>query len=182
MTLRELLLRHDRDLRRYLERRAGWLVRFETPEDLAQGLHLRALEQEAHFVYQGREPFFAWVHTLMDQHLAARRKHWMALKRRPRALLRLTEGGTGRAAVDPADTATGPSTFADRRERLALAVKAMAVLLPRDQELVRCATDGLTTEEIASRLDLTPESARRARNRALERYREAYALLAARRR
>lgn len=182
MTLRELLVRFQVDAQRYLERRAGWLLRYETVEDLRQGLHLRALQQERNFAWQGREPFLAWLHKLADHHLAARRKHWSALKRRPAALLRLTRGATtaGRPAVDPPDPASGPVTRADRREQLTLAVKALSVLLDRDQQLIRWTSEGLETGEIAARLDLTAESARRARNRALERYRQAYALLAAR--
>jgi len=181
--MRKQLVAHQHELRRYLERRAGWLLRFETADDLLQGLHVRALEQERNFGYRGREPFLKWLHQLADHHLAARRKYWAALKRKPAALLRLTRGGatTGHGAVDPADTSTGPSTVAGRREQLMIAVKAMAVLMERDQKLVRWTSEGLDTREMAERLEMAPESARRARNRALERYREAYELLARRR-
>ena len=53
----------------------------------------------------------------------------------------------------------------------------MAVLLERDQELVRWASEGLDTTQVAERLEISPEAARRARSRALERYRQAFELL-----
>jgi len=103
-----------------------------------------------------------------------------SLERKPGALFRLTSGGStdGHSPVDPADTATGPVTFAERREQLTVAVQAMAVLLERDQELVRWTSGGAGTAEVAKKLGINVESARRARNRAIERFRQAYDLLA----
>ena len=179
MTLAELLVRHRRVMVRFVERRAGRLLRFETAEDLWQGVCLRALEAQDGFTYRGREPFFAWIHTVTRNHLASRREHWNALRRRPAGLLRLTEGvptDPGAAAI-PARTATGPSTFAARREQLALAVKALDCLLERDQKLVRWTSEGVPTREQAERLGLKPESAERARLRAIERFRKAHRLL-----
>ncbi len=182
MKLQELLVTHRRDLARFLQHQAGWLLRFEAADDLLQGLHVRVLQQAQNFEYRGREPFLAWVYQLARHHLVARRRYWSRLKRKPGALLRLTSGGTteGHSPVDPADTATGPATFAERREQLTIAVQAMAVLLERDQELVRWASEGLDTTQVAEQLEISPEAARRARSRALERYRQAFELLAER--
>lgn len=179
MTLSELLVRYRRDLARFLQHQGGWLLRFEPADDLLQGLHVRALELEPTFEYRGREPFLAWVYQIARNHLAERRRYWGRLKRRPAALLRLTSGGTtdGRVPVDLPDTATGPITFAERREQLTVAIRAIEVLLDRDQELVRWTSEGLSTAEMAARLDIGADAARRAKNRALERFRQAFDLL-----
>jgi hypothetical protein len=57
----------------------------------------------------------------------------------------------------------------------------LAVLPARDRKLVRWATEGVGADEQARRLELTPAALRKARERALERFREAYALAARRR-
>jgi len=178
-TLAGLLVLHRVNLLRYVERRAGRVLRFETADDLVQGIHLRALEHEANFAYRGREPFFAWLHEVARNFIATRHTHWTALKRHPAGLFRLTQAASSDpgAVLEPPVTATGPSTFASRREQLSLAVKALDLLMPRDRDLVRWASEGLTTAEIAQRLELAPTSAERARQRAIERFRKAYRLL-----
>ena len=180
MNLSELLVNHRRDLARFLQHQAGWLLRYEAADDLLQGLYVRVLEQAGKFEYRGPEPFLAWVYKVARHNLAERRRYWSRLKRKPAALVRLTSGGTtdGHSPVDPADTATGPVTFAERREQLTIAVRAMAVLLERDQELVRWASESVDTAAVARRLEISVEAARRARNRALERFRWAFDLLA----
>ena len=180
--LPELLVRYRPDLLRFVERRAGSLLRFETTEDLLQGIHLRALEHKAGFAFQGREPFLKWLHTVARNYIGARRAHWNALKRRPAGLFRLTRnaGSDPGAVAEPPGTATGPSTFADRREQLTIAVKALAVLLPRDQQLVRWSSEGLDSGAMAERLGISRDAADRARLRALERFRKAHRLLARR--
>ena len=59
MNLSELLVTHRRDLARFLQHQAGWLLRFEAADDLLQGLHVRVLQQAQNFEYRGREPFLA---------------------------------------------------------------------------------------------------------------------------
>jgi hypothetical protein len=76
----------------------------------------------------------------------------------------------------PAGEDTGPQTFADRREQLDVAVKALALLLPRDQNLVRWASEGVDIQEQASRLGLSYDAAERAGARACERFRKAFRL------
>jgi len=175
--LPELLVRYRVDLLRFVERRAGPVLRFETAEDLVQGIHLRALEHESGFEYRGREPFLGWMHELARNYLARRRAHWTALKRRPAGLCRLTRAGGPGGVAEPAGTGTGPSTFAERRELLTLAVQALDLLMERDRDLVRWASRGVTTDEIAERLQLSRTSAERARQRAVERFRKAFRLL-----
>ena len=175
----DLLEEFRGDLQSYLARHAGWILRFETAEDLLQGLHVRALERGKGFRYQGREPFLKWLYTVARTYLADRHAYWSALKRRSASLLRLTAGGTPRdpdSVREPAGKRTGPSTFADRREQLAIAVKALAVLPDRDRKLVRWSSEGVDLKEQAERLGLGYEACKRARQRALERFRKAFRL------
>ena len=177
--LPQLLVRYRPDLLRFVERRAGAVLRFEAAEDLVQGIHLRALEFQAKFTYRGREPFLKWMHEVARNHIATRRAHWSALKRRPRALLRLTQASSTDpgGVAEPAGLRTGPSTLAGRLEEASAAVRALDLLLERDRKLIRFACDGLTTAEIAERLEISPSAAERARLRAVERFRKAYRLL-----
>jgi RNA polymerase sigma factor (sigma-70 family) len=177
--LAELLVRYRPDLVRFVERRAGSVLRFESAEDLVQGIHLNALRHGARFRYQGREPFLAWMHTVARHHIATRRAYWHALKRRPRGLLRLTRapGTDPRGVAEPAAGATGPSTFAGRAEHVARAARALDLLLERDRQLVQWASAGTADAEIAERLGLSRAAAERARQRALGRYRKTFRLL-----
>lgn len=180
-----LLAQRGDEVLRFARRRAGRLLRYEAAEDLAQGIRARALERGRDFEFRSENEFLSWLYTVARTYLADRRSYWTALKRRPARLLRLTWADTDttdRAAVpEPPSTRTGPSTFASRREQLALAVKALAVLLPRDRDLVTWNAEGLSIADLAERLDLSHEAAERARLRALERFRKAYRLVAGRR-
>ncbi len=177
--LPELLIRYRPDLLRYVERHAGPVLRFETAEDLVQGVHLRALEYRATFEYRGREPFLKWVHEVARNHMHTRRAHWSALKRNPAALLRLTMGAASdpKAAAEPPRPDTGPSTLAGRLEQASTAVRALDLMLDRDRELIRWATDGVTSREMGERLQISETAADRARQRAIERFRKAFRLL-----
>ena len=153
-------------------------MRFETVDDLVQGIHQEALRSARRFESRSENEFLAWMYTIARRWIAARRVHWFALKRNCGKVFRLTWSGPGAGQssyrLDPADTATGPSTFAFRRERLVVATKALALLLPRDQDIVRWTTGGMSAQEQAARLGLSHDAALRAQHRALERLRKAY--------
>jgi len=172
-TLDELLPAYRDDLLRFVQRHAGRLLRYETAEDLLQGIHLRALERGGTFRYRGREPFLQWLFTMARQYLADRHAHWSALRRRPARLVRLTEGAGGVPGGG-----TGPVTFADRRDQLARAVRTLALLSARDRSLVQWASDGVPLREQATRLGLGYAAAKSASRRALDRFRKLYARLA----
>jgi RNA polymerase sigma factor (sigma-70 family) len=175
-----LLQRHRGLAASIVRDRAAGLLRFETVDDLLQGATLRALEAAAGFRWQGEPSFLAWWRRIVESHVSDRRAHWGALKRRSGRVLRLAgEGETfGSAGVgEPVADATGPSTFAARRELIALTVRALDLLLPRDRDLVRWSADGMTLEEQARRLDVGYEAAGKARQRALDRFRKTFALL-----
>lgn len=178
MTLAELLKRYEDDLASFVARRAGWLLRYETREDLLQGMHVRFLESEFH--YKGEKQFLAWMYLVARTYLADRADYWSALKRRSANLVRLTFGATPPsdpgAVAEPAAAVTGPATVADRREQLLLAVRVLDALLAKDRNLVRWSSEGVELEEMARRLDVSYAAAQRARHRAIRRFRDAYAL------
>jgi RNA polymerase sigma factor (sigma-70 family) len=165
------------DLLVFVRRHAGRLLRFEGAEDLAQGIHARALERGASYRHQGREQFLAWIYSVARTHLADRHHYWGALRRRPSSLVRLANEGSTGVSLEPAATATGPSTFAARREMVHLVAQAMSILREQDRSLVRWLGDGLPMREQASRLGLSYDAAESASRRALERFRKAYRLV-----
>lgn len=178
--LSSLLEDYRAELLGFLGRHAGWLLRFETAEDLWQGLCVRALSSGTGFRYEGREPFLAWIHRVARTHLADRRSYWARLKRGSAHVLRITSGvGTSdpQAVLEPPGTLTGPATFASRREQLAFAIKALAVLSERDRTLVRLDGDGVDLRDQAENLGIGYDALRQARSRALERFRKAYRLV-----
>jgi RNA polymerase sigma factor (sigma-70 family) len=173
---------HRTTLSGFVRRHAGVSLSHESEEDLVQGVHLQAIAQAERFDYRSRPEFEAWVLRIARGHLSDRRDYWTATKRRPERLLRLTRPDSdspGPGTVrEPAMSAPGPVTRADRSDRLRLAEEALTMLLPRDAELVRGQADGLTLEEEAERLEISYAAAQRARLRAIERYRKAFILLA----
>lgn len=180
-TLETLLLRYRQELIPFMQRHGGLALRYETVEDLLQGVHVRALERRDAFAYAGEKPFLEWVHGIARSHLVDRSRYWGARKRSPARLLRLTGADGGgpdtSAAAEPAGRRTGPGTFAQRRELLSLAVKAVSTLSARDRDLVTWHAEGLSIQDMVGRLGLTYEATQRAQLRALERFRKAYRLL-----
>ncbi|MCP3920842.1 MAG: hypothetical protein GY711_35390 [bacterium] len=177
-TLRELLVEHGEDLRRMLAREGSGLLRFESVEDLVQGVHVRALVGEEEFVFQGPSEFRVWLRTIARRHVASRHEYWSAMKRGSGRVLRLTFGASSTADAGavpvPPGALTGPSTFASRREVLVLCARALAALPERDQKLVRWRSDGVPVEEQAGHLEIDYAAAQRAGLRALERFRKAF--------
>jgi len=156
------------------------LLRFEGADDLVQGISCEALRAAGALELRGEEEFRAWLWTIARRHLGERRRYWFSLKRDGGRALRLTTGGEDGRSTPVIDSGTGPFTFASRRENLLLATRALALLLPRDQELIRWSSEGLDVADIAGRLDISPAAAERARSRALERLRKAYLVVSRR--
>jgi RNA polymerase sigma factor (sigma-70 family) len=180
--LAELVAKHSEIVRHFARRHAGErLLRIESEEDLAQGVCARALERGGGFDFRSDPEFRAWIFRVARGYLADRREHWSAKKRRPARLLRLTATGSDTrdpgAAREPATKRTGPSTFASRREQLTLALEALAMLLPRDRDLVTWHAEGVDRDTMAARLCVSRDAADRAKSRALERFRKAYVLI-----
>jgi RNA polymerase sigma factor (sigma-70 family) len=177
-----LLVSHRPRLVRYFERRGGALLRQESADDLAQGVHLYALRHRDGFAYQGDRAFVGWLLRLARQHMARRIEYWAALKRDGGRMFRITFGaatspGAGTHGVQPAAAAPGPITAAARAEQLDLAARALDGLPERDCELVRLMARDLSVKEIAQRLEVSEAAAQRARLRAIERFRKIYTIL-----
>lgn len=176
----ELVVEHRPALERWLGREAGPLLRYESAEDLAQGAVSRALEAAAGFRWQGPDEARAWLFRIARRHLDDRRRHWLAFKRDGARVLRFEitrSGGGGSAVALPHASQTGPSTFALRREQLVIAARALALLPPRDRDLVRWAAGDVPIRDQADRLELGYEAAVQARKRALDRFRRTYELV-----
>jgi len=170
-----LLERHRPQLIAFIRAHAGApLLRFEAVEDLAQGVHTEALRSAERLEWRDEGPFVGWLLTIARRHLGARRDHWFALKRGGANLVRLT--ASGQTPVGPR-TATGPGTFAGRREALILVTQALELLPPRDRELVRWTADEVPLQEQAERLGIGYDAVERARARALDRLRKAYSIV-----
>jgi hypothetical protein len=181
-SLESLLVRDREKLLEFISRRAGApLLRFESAEDLVQGVHQEALRSSERFEWQGEEQFTGWLRLVAKRYLAGRRDHWFALKRHGGALLRLSWGATDGNSRTPrggeVDTRTGPATFALRREQVILATQAAAMLMPRDRDIVNWCAEGVAIDVQAARLGISRKAAEHARNAALERLRKVFRLL-----
>jgi DNA-directed RNA polymerase specialized sigma24 family protein len=185
-TVKVLVVAHRVELARFLERQAGDLLRFEATEDLLHGLIASLLDRGAAFASRSPEEDRAWLYGAARHFLNMRRRYWSAIKRDSGRLLRTglkswSESGLSRDAANAieaiAASQTGVSTFAGRREQLVLAMRALALLLPRDRELVEWAAEGLSNEAIAERTGTTVAAAAKAKSRAIERLRKTHLLV-----
>lgn len=177
-TLEALLDRHHVRLLAFVRNHAGWLQSFETVDDLTQGVLVRAVEQRERFAYRGDPEFLAWLFAVARTWLADRRDHWSTLKRRSGKVLRFTVSQASEGATPlPASSRTGPGTFAERRELLQVATRALASLPERDRELVQMHSDQVPLDEQAARLGISYAAAQKAGLRAQERLRKTFELL-----
>lgn len=179
--LESALVRQRPRLLAFVRKHAGPVLRFEGTDDVVQGVLARALARRHTYVHADEERFLGWLFTVARSYIADRRVHWSALKRQSGQLLRITANpdatSDALAVATPVLDATGPATFAERREQLLLAVQALSTLLPRDRRLVSWFADGLSIQEQADRLEISYAAAQRAHVRALERFRKAFELL-----
>lgn len=176
-TIDALLVEHQEALARFVRNKAGArLLRFETVEDLVQGVHIEALKAAGQFEYRSEPEYLAWIYRIARHHIYNRAAYWNALKRNSGGLIRLidseTEGG-----FEPADTGTSPSSFAGRREQIVLIARALASMRERDQTLLRAWACGVSIEEAAAQLELSYDAAKRARLRAIERLKKLHRLM-----
>ncbi|MCC6427715.1 MAG: hypothetical protein IT435_12955 [Phycisphaerales bacterium] len=180
--LEYLLVEHRSIIEAIVRRDAGVvLMRFESSEDLSQGIAQEAIRSAAQFRWEGPEAFAGWLAVIARRYLSGRRDYWLAHKRNPGVILRLTFTSAGGQRIEHrelADTAAGPATFAFRKEQLVMATRALAMLLPRDRDIVTWLSEGLGIDEISARLGIARDAAEKARTRALDRLRKTFAILA----
>lgn len=172
--------RHAEELAQRLDSQRAWLGRFvelegrgllkrESAEDLVGAIHLKALEQAAGFRYEGDEGLRGWLRRIGRQVLADRHDYWSAARRRATRMLRITSRETVSGMQAPGRM-TGPFTVAARRELVEAAARAMLLLLPRDQEVVKMVTAGQNVKEVAAALGVSEAAAEQARHRAMQRF------------
>ena len=121
-SLESLLIAHRDTLGRIVRRRGSGLLRYESVEDLVQGVHLQAFKAAHWFDYRGEKAFLGWLTRVAQQHIAKRNEYWRAGKRDAGHMLRITASdrksqAAGTRGVSPAAPATGPFTLASRREQ-----------------------------------------------------------------
>lgn len=155
------------------------LISFETPEDLAQEICVHVLDQPDKFVEDEKATFRTWLQRVATNLLIDRLRRMRALKRDGAKVLRFAgDASSGLNQIrDLAASVTGPSTFAVRREQVHLAARALDTLLDRDRWLVERQCTGFSVEEDAAELDLSADSTRAARSRAIERFRRAFRIV-----
>ena len=177
-----LLERTREQLVRFLTRQAGGLARFEDAEDLAQGVQIHALKVADRFEYRSEPEFLGWLYAVARRYIADRNAYWKAMKRNGGTMLRLTFGGGSEAggAFAPPAYMTGPQTFAQRREHVETAARAIAALPERDGQIVTLVEQGLDIDGLADALGVGYEAAQRARLRALTRFEKLFRLAAER--
>ena len=175
--LEPLLERERPFLTSLVEREAGGLLRFEGVDDLVQGITVRALGSEFDYVDDARAR--AWLKVIARRHISDRHEYWGALRRGSGSVLRLTWGDSDSGNVRvPASESSGPASFAERRELIELAIRALDTLPERDRQLVMWKSSGVELREQARRLGLEYAACQRAGHRAVERFRVAFEVLA----
>jgi DNA-directed RNA polymerase specialized sigma24 family protein len=172
-----LLERHREAVLAFLRREGAGLRRYESEEDLFQGLHLHLLEMRYRFEYRNHAATLAWLQVVARHFLAKRFEHWKASCRRCTGVLRLPAAGptpTGPVpCVVPSAAGPGPVTQAQNREDFAHALGALASLSERDRRIVALVAGGASIAEIAAALCISLAAASKARGRALDRYQRA---------
>ena len=177
--LNDLIVERSADLDRLVKRYAGALTNRETLDDLSQMIRLKLLESETVFEWRGAAAFHSWLEAVVRNELNARRAYWNAARRAAGHLLRITSGPGTRTGggIQPSAAATGPLSFAERRDQVDLALRASETLLPRDQSILEMERKGASIAEIAAQLDLSEAAASKARQRALDRFRRSFELI-----
>ncbi len=170
----ELLLANSEHLQRLLRQEAGWLLRYEALEDLVQSVQCQVLETGS-YEHRSEAEFVGWLRKVARNHLADRRDHWGARKRRAAGVLRITNAGNpSTGAISPADHDTpGPMTTAEQRELLVLAARALDTLPERDRQLLTRSAEGTELNELAADLGLSYAAVQRSLLRAKDRLQRA---------
>jgi RNA polymerase sigma-70 factor (ECF subfamily) len=157
---REALLARVRDLAlRYARVRLGRFGAEDAAQDVAQEVCMAVLSALSTYEERGL-PFEAFVYRIASRKLADAQRGTM-------------QGPTLVADLpDRVDEAPGPEAQAVRRSEVDLALRLMSQLSEQHREILtlRVAV-GLTADETAAALDLTPGAVRVAQHRSLNRLR-----------
>lgn len=175
-TLQELLVDHDENLRAFVRNNASLLVlRYESVDDIVQGVHLQALKAGERFEYRSDKEFFGWIYQIARHFMYNRTAYWKALRRNSGGLIRIYETETD--GFDPVDTGTSPSSIAARREQIVTLTRALARIRTSDRDLLKQAAEGTSIEKLAEERGVSYDAVKQARLRALGRLRKMHKLI-----
>jgi RNA polymerase sigma-70 factor, ECF subfamily len=140
--------------------------------DIVQETFLEAQRDFARFSGQSEEEFLAWLRRVLLHNLSSFNRRYRATEKRKlaREVVLPSEDKSGVAALPLADSGPSPSVRAMAHEREG-AVRAALEQLPEDyQQVIGLRYDqGLSFDEIATRMNRTPNAARKLWSRAVER-------------
>ena len=85
-----LLIQHRDQLEHAVRLKAAGLIRYESADDLVQGIHMHALDVRDKFDYRDTRAFQAWLMRIAEQHISDRNRYWMAKKRKAERMIALT--------------------------------------------------------------------------------------------
>jgi RNA polymerase sigma-70 factor, ECF subfamily len=183
--LAELLRFHEPRLVRMVELRLDASLRRRLdPADVVQEGLLEAVRRFPEWCPQQGLPFQVWLRLIVAQSLATAQRRHLGTHMRAAGLEVQLQGSrsgiTSRSAADAfAASITSPSQAAQREELRARVLAALEQLDELDREVVALRHfEGLTNEEVAAELAITPEAASKRFVRALLRLRPALESLA----
>jgi len=164
---------HRPSLVRFVEREARGILDKESADDLVQGIHIRALRGAENYIHTDERGFLNWIATLARRHIADRHEHWVALRRAAPGALHITQTwSSSGGGVVPAASSLSPGSKVVRKEDIERAAAALHRLEARDRALIEMMIADVDIDEIAKRLGIGYEAAKKARQRAVERLRE----------
>lgn len=160
-----LLQRHLGPLRLYIRLRMGPRIRrWEEESDIAQSICLEVLQQLDGFDYQGEAAFRQWLFTRARRKLAKRDEFLRAEKRDVDQLISHAQGSSNSA--DPMELEMGrvfgsPSAMVMARETAERIEQALDAMPFETREIILMSRlAGMSTSEIARRLDAVPSTIR----------------------
>jgi len=140
--------------------------------DLVQDTLIHAFNGLDGFTYKNEGDFVRWLSKIAENELRGNLKKLHADKRDIRKEVRLDNYGTNTSgsfigALGPIE-ATTPSVIMSRKEELDKLAKAIDELKPEYRKvIVLTKIDGLSYDEIATRLDKSPDAVRMLATRAI---------------
>lgn len=166
----DLLRKYLPDLRNYVQRQAGPVVRGrESSSDLVQSVCRELLENlaDGRFEYRGEPEFRAWLRAAALNKVRHRGRYWEAARR---AAGREVAGGQPGLEEGPAVHSHTPSREVAQREAAERARRLFESLPERYRQVIQLARiEGLGHREIAARMGLSEPASRMLLSRALAR-------------
>jgi RNA polymerase sigma-70 factor (ECF subfamily) len=167
--LGQVLEEYRQYLRLLARPRVGYNLRVRVdPSDLVQDTLLEAQRDFQHFQGATEGELAAWLRRILARNLADQVKHHQSQRRdfhRDQPLNALVE----QAHEALAATLSTPSAHARQREQAVLLANALALLPPDHREVITLRhVEGLSFQEVASRMGRTPGAVRMLWMRALE--------------